>query len=511
MLVFAAGLTGCSWIGGFGQERSTRESRQLYTAAFDKITHYYIEPVNAQSLSMAGLAKLTSLDSDIAVKPEGGRLTLLHAGKPLTEFMTPAPDDNDGWGNLTAAALESARAASPKIAATSTEDLDKTVLDGVVGTLDRFSRYAAPMAAQDIRAERNGFEGIGVTLDADESVVRVLSVIPGGPAESAGIEANDLILAIDGAKVAAMSREEVINRLRGAPGSHVTISIQRTATSEPIVLSIARAHIVLPTVATHREGGVAVFRLSSFNQDSGNELFNAVKDAHDDPDHKLSGIVLDLRDDPGGLVDQSVAVASLFLSGGTVVSTRGRAEGSQQQFPVLPSHLTDGIPMVVLVNGGSASASEIVAAALQDTGRAVVIGTSSYGKGTVQDVFDDLPNEGELTITWARLIPPGGYILHEHGVVPSICTSGLSDDADAIARVIEQGTSQATGIAARPRAALDEPGWQSLRQTCPPERADRAADLKIAERLFADPALYGRALASIPSTPARMAAAPPTP
>jgi carboxyl-terminal processing protease len=221
-------------------------------------------------------------------------------------------------------------------------------------------------------------------------------------------------------------------------------------------------------------------------------------------------MVLDLRDNPGGLLDQSVKVASLFMEGGTVVSTTGRLLESRKVYPASGSRRTEGIPLVVLVNGGSASASEIVAAALQDSGRAVVIGTSSYGKGTVQTVLH-LENDGELTVTWAKLLTPEGYILHEHGVVPTVCTSDLSDDDQSVARAIQAGTAAGTGLAGRPRAALDEQGWTDLRKSCPTQRVDRNVDLKIAQRLLQDPVLYSRALSVTPTPLSRTAAAIPRP
>ena len=220
-------------------------------------------------------------------------------------------------------------------------------------------------------------------------------------------------------------------------------------------------------------------------------------------------MVLDLRDNPGGLLDQSVKVAGLFMDGGTVVSTTGRLLESRKVYPASGSRRTDGIPLAVLVNGGSASASEIVAAALQDSGRAVVIGTSSYGKGTVQTVLH-LENDGELTVTWAKLVTPEGYILHEHGVVPTVCTADLGDDDSSLARAIQLGTNTGSGLTARPRASLDEQGWTELRKSCPAQRVDRAVDLKLAERLLEDPVLYTRALNATPIQAARTAAVPAT-
>ncbi|MGH7088587.1 MAG: S41 family peptidase, partial [Stellaceae bacterium] len=199
--------------------------------------------------------------------------------------------------------------------------------------------------------------------------------------------------------------------------------------------------------------------------------------AHRDMGARLRGVVLDLRGNSGGLLKQSIALASLFLADGLVSETTGRAPGSRNSFLAKPKGPVERLPLAVLVNGGSASAAEILAAALQDSGRAVVIGTSSFGKGTVQKVFRT-KNGGELTVTWAELLAPRGYRLDHHGVVPTLCTSDTG------------GLQLAPTRLAAPRAALDDAGWQRLRSRCPPRRERSMADLRIAERLIGAPALY---------------------
>ncbi len=221
----------------------------------------------------------------------------------------------------------------------------------------------------------------------------------------------------------------------------------------------------------------------------------------------LHGIILDLRGNPGGLLDQSVEAASLFLDGVPVTSTVGRVPESIQYFTA-PHREVERLPLVVLVNGGSASASEIVAAALQDTGRAVVVGSASYGKGTVQNV-QRMPNDGEITVTWSRLITPGGYILHEHGVVPTVCTANVADGAGGVSSALSRRTNTLSAELSQARAGLDDAGWRKLRELCPGQRDDHEIEVQAARRLLADPVLYARALgtapgAARPMTTARM-------
>ena len=503
-------LAACGASSGPDTQTSHINTRDLFSEGYDKISYYYIEPTNPERLGLAGLNKLASLDSSIGVERQGVSIILTQNGVPIGRYDAPEAGDASGWGGVTASALEAARRASPKIASTSEDQLDKVVFDGAVGTLDRFSRYASPDAAREQRAERNGFDGIGVTLDSTETEVRILSVLPDGPAEHAGLKADDRIVTIDGTPTSTLTRDQVVQRLRGPSGSRVIVAIERSGAPQPLTISINRAHIVLPTVTLKYDGKVAIFRISSFNQETYDQLDDALDKVRRQLGGKPAGMVLDLRDNPGGLLDQSVKVASLFMEGGTVVSTTGRLLESRKVYPANGSRRTEGVPLVVLVNGGSASASEIVAAALQDSGRAVVIGTSSYGKGTVQTVLH-LENDAELTVTWAKLLTPEGYVLHEHGVVPTVCTADLGDDDQTVAHAIQVGTAAGTGLAGRPRAALDEQGWLDLRKTCPTQRVDRTVDLKIAQKLLQDPVLYSHALSVTPTPLSRTAAAVPRP
>ena len=197
-----------------------------------------------------------------------------------------------------------------------------------------------------------------------------------------------------------------------------------------------------------------------------------------------------------------MSLADVFVDKGPIVATVGRSPASRQYFEAGGDAVAPRVPIVVLINGGSASASEIVAAALQDAGRAVVVGTASYGKGTVQTVLR-LPNDGELILTWAELVAPAGYSLNGHGVVPTICTSDLGNDTQSIETGLQRAgqVAAASAIALTPRASLDERGWAELRRSCPPRSGDRGIDVAVAERLLGDPILYSQALHMIGATP----------
>jgi carboxyl-terminal processing protease len=464
----------------------------LYTAAFRAILNHYIEAVTTERLALAGLARLSGVDPTLSVSRENDRVVLRKWRNLLFEGAAPAADDSEGWGRLTAAMLDRARRYSIEVAAQREDALDQTVIDGSLKLLDRFSRYAAPTLANERRDTRDGYGGIGVTLDGDGADLRIAMVMPDSPAAAAGLTGGDRITAVDGVAAAALAPEGIAERLRGPIGSNVRVTLVRDGRGYPVTMTLRRSHIVLKTVSMTHDSHIAVLRVTSFNARTADNLAEQIAAAHRLMGASLRGMVLDMRGNPGGLVDQSVRVASMFLERGRVVATKGRVPESNQIFDVTRDRPAESLPLVVLVNGGSASASEIVAAALQDDHRAVIVGTSSYGKGTVQDVIH-LPNQGELTVTWARLIPPGGYILHHHGVVPVVCTVNLGDAARAVP------------MAGMPRATLDDRGWEALRAECPPSKIDRAIDLDVAKSLLTDPTRYAQALADEPQKPIQAA------
>jgi carboxyl-terminal processing protease len=263
---------------------------------------------------------------------------------------------------------------------------------------------------------------------------------------------------------------------------------------------LQRALVIVPTVTASRDGDIAVFHIASFNRSTTQRIVDGLAELRQQAGGHLGGVVLDLRGSPGGLLDQAVSLADLFIADGPIVSTVGRHPASHQYFAASGAGIAARAPVAVLINGGSASAAEIVAAALQDAGRAVVVGSSSYGKGTVQTVLR-LPNEGELILTWARLVTPAGYFLQTHGVVPTLCTVDLGDDDLGLATGLQRVSGlSGGGLPARPRAALDERAWSELRRLCPPRRTSPGIDLKLAERVLASPKLYGEALHALSVT-----------
>ena len=472
--IVVAGLGGCAGVAAPVHEDA------LFGEVYGDVVRYHVTSTRPDQLSLAALGALHGIDPGLKVDAADGEI-VLHVGDALQRFPAPRPDDSTGWGKLTGRVIDAARAASPTLAAVPPDIADEMLIDGALVTLDRCSRYVRPEIAHERRAERDGFVGVGVTLDFHDDRVSVASVLPDTPAAAAGVHVADRIVAVDGASLAALPPAIIRDRLRGPADTMVTLEIARGGGN--LTLALKRTVIVQPTVSLTTTNGIAWLAVRGFNQRTAATAARLLHAADRAKDARLRGVVLDLRGNPGGLLDQSIDLASLFLSDATISSTVGRVPESFQSFPAAAEDGADTLPLAVLIDGNSASASEIVAAALQDSGRAVVIGSASYGKGTVQTVLRT-ENGGELTVTWAELLTPRGYHLNHHGVVPTVCSDGLADGSAAVAQPALAGA----------REALDNAGWSALRLRCPPQRARRDVDEAVAKRLLADPALYKSAL-----------------
>jgi carboxyl-terminal processing protease len=292
--------------------------------------------------------------------------------------------------------------------------------------------------------------------------------------------------------------DQIVHDMRGAVATPVTVTIARAGSPQPRHVHLQRALVTAPAVSLSHDGKLAIVRVAGFNHTTRQRLAESLKDAQVKAGGPLDGIVLDLRGNPGGLLDQAIGLADLFIADGPISAAVGRNPASRQYFAARGDSIAAQTPMAVLINGNSASSAEIVAAALQDAGRAVVIGSSSYGKGTIQTVVH-LPNDGELTITWAWLLAPSGYLLQGHGVVPTLCTADLGDDEAGLQTGLQRARAAdaGAGFATRPRASLDETGWSTLRSACPGRPGSPAIDIKLAEQLLADQKLYSAALHAI--------------
>lgn len=487
-------VPGCAMEPDFRSETySQSEARRLFADAYGHIQDRYIEPVAVEPLALAGMRGLLAAQNNPSLRlHEGGRsLAVMAQGARLAEFARPDARDADGWAEVTAGVVQSASAVEPRLRALPAEDIYQTVLNGAVGLLDPFSRYATRQEAERQRAAREGFDGIGITIQTKDGVTRVIEVLEGTPAAGGGLAPGDRITHVDGEPLAGLDTVAVVERLRGPAGSAVVLDLLRSdGPPRPLRVSVLRAHVVPVTVHTELQGDLAVIRIAGFNRNTTRDLERQYRDL---PKRRVRGIILDLRGNPGGLLDQAVETADLFLSGGVVISTFGRHPAASSVFTADTHLIAAGLPMVVLANGGSASSAELLAAALQDRGRAVIVGTTTHGKGSVQNLTR-LPNGGELIITWSRLHAPSGYILDGLGVLPSICTAEPLA-VENLAQVFARLDAYAVRAARWQRYNhVDAPLAAALRAGCPAGEGNGDADMTLAKRLLHNPALFERAL-----------------
>ena len=464
---------------------------QAYRAIGDR--HLY-EP-NFRNLSVEAYRGFASGDSALVLEASDSSLTVKRDGKEIVSRPAPA-DTADGraWGSILTELMAGSIDASPALQQADRQALIRQAMTATTKQLDRNSRYADPDEAKDNRFQRDGGGGVGITVErTDEKKILIRAVQEGSPAAKAGIQIGDQILAIDGDSMIDRPLSDVVAKLRGSVGAPVTMTVFRASTGGELALPMKRGRIVPTTVVYERRGDVALIHLTGFNTATTDNLRAALDKAKADIGKDLTGIIIDMRSNRGGLLDQAQSVSEVFIADGTIFSTNGRHPDSRRTYRSSNGRASGQIPIVVLMNGGSASAAEIVAAALQDRGRAVVVGTTSYGKGTVQTVVR-LANEGELILTWSRLQAPSGYTWNELGVLPNICTSKVGDASKLGTASVDSNQGQLMRW-----HALRNPTPQEvadLRKICPPGEAAPEADVDLAVRLLHDRALYAHAVQS---------------
>ncbi|WP_249692766.1 S41 family peptidase [Stappia sp. WLB 29] len=299
--------------------------------------------------------------------------------------------------------------------------LIESAINGMLSSLDPHSSYLSPKHFRDMQVQTRGeFGGLGIEVTMEDGLVKVVTPIDDTPAFKAGVMAGDLITHLDGEQIQGLTLSEAVDKMRGPINTGIELTLRRENVAEPIKLTITRDIIRIKSVRFREEGDVGYLRVTQFNE----QTYDGLKDGMDEVakqigSDKLKGFVLDLRNNPGGLLDQAIAVSDAFLQRGEIVSTRGRNADETQRYNARSGDLANGKPVIVLINGGSASASEIVAGALQDHRRATVLGTRSFGKGSVQTIVP-LGANGAIRLTTARYYTPSGVSIQAKGITPDI-------------------------------------------------------------------------------------------
>jgi len=337
-------------------------------------------------------------------------------------------------------------------------------------------------AFRDTQIQTRGeFGGLGIEVTMENGLVKVVSPIDDTPAFRAGIKPNDLIVMLDGEQVMGLTLQEAVERMRGPVNSQIKLTIRR-GNQEPFEVSIARAVIRIQSVRHRTEGELGYIRITSFTEQTEAGLKTAVQRIREQLGPRLKGVVLDMRNNPGGLLDQAIAVSDAFLDKGEIVSTRGRRSEDAQRYNAKPGDLLAGLPMVVLVNSGSASASEIVAGALQDHRRAILLGTRSFGKGSVQTIIP-LGGQGALRLTTARYYTPSGRSIQASGIEPDIVVEQSrieKIDAPAARRESDlRGALRNPATGAAPTNPGPQPGQQPAPATSDETAPDQPQDYQL--------------------------------
>ncbi len=313
-----------------------------------------------------------------------------------------------------------------------TSDLIDNALNGMLQGLDPHSSYIPPDKFDDMQINTSGeYGGLGMEVTMEEGVVKVISPIDETPAKKAGIKSGDYLTAVDGESILGLGLDEAVNKMRGKPGEPITVTVVRKG-EDPKDITMVRAIIKRIPVKYKVKDGLGYLRISQFNEKTASSLKTADEALKKKLGGKIPGIILDLRGNPGGLLDQSIKVSSAFLDGGEVVSTRGRNKEDNQHFNAKRGEMFKNIPVIVLIDGASASASEIVAGALQDRGRALIVGLTSFGKGSVQSVIPLRGGrDGALRMTTARYYTPSGRTIQGTGITPDVAVSYAHEDEKA--------------------------------------------------------------------------------
>ncbi len=469
-------------------------AHKTFRKGLQEISERYIQPIPVSDIAIEGLRGLESIDNRFKVEITPSSITVKVSEKRHQTHPRPLNGNLNAWANIMVTALQYSRSHSSAIGNAKQEVVITAVLDGAVSLLDEFSRYSGAKQASENRQNRSGFGGIGVILKPVNHGALVVTVLESTPAFLAGIKANDIITHIGDTPIKGWRNKSLVRAVHGEIGSYIKIKIRRKIIGL-IDYSLKRKRILFPTVTLIEENEALRVVISNFNNGTAQQIASKVTKALKWAKKPIAGMILDLRGNPGGVLNQAIKVADLFLVEGKILTTRGRHPSSQHEYLASENDILSGLPIIVLMNGSSASASEIVAAALQDQKRAIIVGTSSFGKGSVQSV-SRLPNDGELTLTWSRFVTPSGYVLHNLGVPPNICSISEHDNAESIvAEVLKNASDLIRLMVAWRKVSVDNKhARMALKQNCPVNTKLKRIDILIAEKLISDTTLYSRIL-----------------
>ena len=467
----------------------------VFVRGFGEIKEHAFQDPDLDTLFVAALTGLNTIEPQLKTEKIGENVVVTYGERKVAEIPPKARGDVPEWSLVALRTILAARKTSQKLKEADADALYKAMFTSALARIDPYSRYAPREAAMRNRLVRDGVIGLGVRVEMEDEGAWIRSLVFEGPSELAGLKIGDTIITANGTPLAGLSLPQARRRLDGVIGTSLTLTVRRPGLPEPMTVIAALDLVVPDTVTATYTDGVLALHVRSFNQRTTYAVEKAINTALADKSQAFKGVVLDLRGDPGGLFDQAIEVADLFLETGTIATLHGRHPGANQYYAAKRGDITNGAPVAVIMDGKSASAAEIVAAALQDNHRAAIVGTVTWGKGSVQ-TLRRLPNGGEFALTWARVIAPRGIELHGLGLMPDICLNGTATSVSDVVDTLYGDTRAADEVRRRWRTAADDINvHETLRMDCPAEVRDGSAvDLEVARRVVSDQALFAIAL-----------------
>ena len=451
----------------------------VWSAALAYIEPRALNPVTIPQMTIWGLNSLAGLDPNLNTILQNGQIRLFGPNRMILAIPAPPARDARAWGLAAAKVAAAAYGASQPLQQAGTQGIISNFFDELFNHFDPYSRYEPPIQAAQDQLMIVGLAGTGLTLEAKAREVIIASVAADSPATNAGLQAGMIITSMNNRRAYPDMVNSLNDEMEGLPGSSLSLTFIDPQSGSSVPQSIVLKRNFIPPQTVFIEPplrpGVAVIKISGFNKGTGDQFAQALASIMSQPSQPF-GLVIDLRGNRGGVLRQAVLVADSLLNEGTIVTTQGRDPDADQSFTAEGADLTDGAKIIVLVDGQTASAAEILSSALADDGRAVVIGSETLGKGVVQTITS-LPDGGELFVTWSRVLAPRGWPLQGLGLMPQVCTSNGSNSLSQQLAALEEGHNLMAPVLAkaramRPPASIDE--ILALRNHCP---ADIGGDL----------------------------------
>lgn len=489
-------LSGCAGSPNSANvEMSPEGIERLTNVALTDVQDIYLKETNLADLVAAGLQRVAEDYPPANVDASAQSIRISHGDTELHLIAWDESADAEFWSVQTALSLERLHGAFPAETAPSFTALSDSFMIGLTDGLDGRNRYYSPQEVSSrIKRQRDATGTLGINLISKGSNWQVGRIYSTDLLESQLLQSGDVLLEIDGTPVSRLEVWEVFDLLAGEAGSPVVLKVDRPGVESPTLVTVSRREYGGDTVSAVPDGDILDILVTVFDRRTADDLRSSLRRVTDQSETSYAGIILDLRGNTGGLLYTSVEVANTFMKEGSILTTRGRHPDSFQFFSANRKDHAEGLPIVVLADGQTGSGAEFVIAALQDQGRAIVVGGNSFGSGSIQTALR-LPNRGELQLTWAEMYTNGGYSLENRGVLPTVCTGGEQSFDSILAELRSGGGIIDRATRTREIDPDDEAALKAHRALCPPRNDAQDFSLEVAKTILQEPGLYDQIMA----------------